>query len=76
MNQSQKQPVERLTYRLSELASAFGVSRRTIERERSAGRFPQPDLHIGRAPLWTKKAVNNWIEQGGGRHSKKHAERC
>jgi hypothetical protein len=48
MNQSQKVPVERLTYRMNELSSAL-------------------NFYIGRAPLWTKQAVNNWIEQGGHR---------
>ena len=41
----------RMALRLDELAASLGVSRRTIERERSAGRFPRPDLHIGKAPL-------------------------
>jgi predicted DNA-binding transcriptional regulator AlpA len=73
MNQIHKVPVERLTYRMSELASAFGVSRRTIERERSAGRFPKPNFYIGRAPLWTKEVISNWIEHGGT--SKKYAHK-
>ncbi len=33
---------ERLLYRLDEIAGLVGVSRRTIERQRSAGRFPPP----------------------------------
>ncbi len=33
-------PVDRMTLRLDEVAAALGVSRRVIERERSAGRFP------------------------------------
>jgi predicted DNA-binding transcriptional regulator AlpA len=59
--------VERLAYRLDEVAKALGVSRRLIERERSAGRFPRPDLTIGRAPLWTRETLTGWIAQGGGR---------
>jgi len=58
-------PVERLTYRLGEIAGALGVSRRTIERERAAGRFPRPDLQIGRAPLWTRETLLCWIAEGG-----------
>jgi hypothetical protein len=42
-----------------------GVSRRTIERERSAGRFPLPDLHIGKAPLWRPETIRRWVEGGG-----------
>ena len=70
-----RDPSGRLTYRLAELAQALGISRRTLERERSAGRFPAPDLHIGKAPLWRPGTVQAWIEaqsrkpsgQGGGR---------
>jgi hypothetical protein len=40
-------PVERLTYRLDELAAALGVSRRILERERSADRLLKPDIRIG-----------------------------
>jgi predicted DNA-binding transcriptional regulator AlpA len=55
----------RLTLRLDELAETLGVSRRTIERERSAGRFPAPDLHLGRAPLWRPETIRRWIDGGG-----------
>lgn len=75
MNRTQKQPVERLTYRIAEVSSALGISRRTIERERSAGRFPQPNLHIGKAPLWTRESLDKWIEQGGSCQSKIHTIR-
>ncbi len=57
--------VDRLTYRLDEVAASLGVSRRTIERERSAGRFPKPDRHIGRAPLWSRETLVRWIAEGG-----------
>ena len=55
----------RLTLRLDELAAALGVSRRAIERERSAGRFPRPDLTIGRMPLWRPATIRAWVERGG-----------
>jgi predicted DNA-binding transcriptional regulator AlpA len=55
----------RLALRLDELAAALGVSRRTVERERAAGRFPKPDLHIGRAPLWTPATIQRWVDGGG-----------
>jgi excisionase family DNA binding protein len=58
---------ERLTYRLDEVAKLLGVSRRTIERERAAGRFPKPDLWIGRTPLWRRETLVQWIAEGGGR---------
>lgn len=57
--------VERMALRLDELAQALGISRRAIERERSAGRFPRPDLTIGRMPLWRPETIRQWIEGGG-----------
>ena len=59
-------PTERLAYRLDELADALGVSRRTIERERSAGRFPKPCKILGkRTPLWSVQSIREWVEGGG-----------
>jgi predicted DNA-binding transcriptional regulator AlpA len=56
---------DRLALRLDEVARALGVSRRAIERERSAGRFPAPDLLIGRMPLWKPETIRQWVERGG-----------
>lgn len=58
--------VERLTLRINEVAEALGVSRSAIERERRAGRFPRPDLTVGRMPLWRPETIRAWIENGGG----------
>jgi predicted DNA-binding transcriptional regulator AlpA len=60
-------PPDRLTLRLNEVAQGLGVSRRSLERERAAGRFPPPDLTIGRMPLWRLESVREWVEEGGGR---------
>jgi predicted DNA-binding transcriptional regulator AlpA len=57
----------RLAYRLDEVAESLGVSRRTLERERSAGRFPPPDAKIGKAPLWRPESIECWLTEGGGR---------
>ena len=57
--------VDRLTYRLDEVASSLGVSRRALERERAAGRFPRPDVVVGRMPLWRPESVLAWVERGG-----------
>jgi hypothetical protein len=57
----------RLTLRLDELAAALGVSRRAIERERSAGRFSKPDAVIGRMPLWTPETIHQWLGGTSGR---------
>ncbi len=60
-----RNPAERLTFRLEDVVEALGVSRRTIERERSAGRFPMPDLHVGKMPLWKPETIRRWIDGGG-----------
>jgi predicted DNA-binding transcriptional regulator AlpA len=57
--------VERLALRLDEVARSLGIGRRTLERERSAGRFPAPDLLIGKAPLWRPETIRRWVEGGG-----------
>ncbi len=57
--------VERFTLRLDEVADALGISRRTIERERSAGRFPKPDCKIGKRPLWRPETIRAWVAKGG-----------
>ncbi len=59
--------VERLAYRIDEVADALGMSRRAIERERAAGRFPAPDAHFGKAPLWRPDTLRDWLDcQKGG----------
>jgi predicted DNA-binding transcriptional regulator AlpA len=58
-------PSGRLALRLAEVAESLGISRRTLERERSAGRFPPPDLHIGKAPLWKPETIRDWLDKGG-----------
>jgi predicted DNA-binding transcriptional regulator AlpA len=57
--------VERLAWRLDEVAATLGVSRSTIERERRAGRFPRPDLTVGKMPLWRPATIRRWVEEGG-----------
>ena len=62
-----KPPVERLALRIDEVADSLGMSRRAIERERSAGRFPAADLHIGKAPLWRVETIRDWLDSEKGR---------
>jgi hypothetical protein len=64
--QSDEKPrVERLTYRIEDLADALGVSRRFFERARAAGRLPKPDLRLGKVPLWRVETIRTWLERGG-----------
>jgi predicted DNA-binding transcriptional regulator AlpA len=56
---------EALLWRFNKVVDSTGMSRRTIERLRSAGRFPKPDLKIGKAPLWKPETIRRWIDEGG-----------
>lgn len=56
---------ERLTWGLDDIAELTGLNRRTLERLRSAGKFPPPDLRIGKRVLWRPETVRRWIEGGG-----------
>jgi hypothetical protein len=50
---------------LDDLARILRVSRRTLERDRSAGKMPKPDLHVGKMPRWRPETLRRWIDQGG-----------
>jgi predicted DNA-binding transcriptional regulator AlpA len=58
--------VELLTLRKRDVASAIGVSVRTLERLAAAGKFPTPDARCGKAPLWFPATISAWLEHGGG----------
>jgi predicted DNA-binding transcriptional regulator AlpA len=57
--------VQRLAWRLNEIADSLGLSRRTLERLRAGGRFPPPDLIVHRTPLWRADTIQAWLEDGG-----------
>ena len=59
-NSSESRPLERIAYRIADIAKVCGVSRRLIEAERSAGRLPRPDLKIGRVPIWRVETIKAW----------------
>jgi hypothetical protein len=65
LNRPPGPPVDRMALRIDEVADALGVSRRIIERERAAGRFPKPDLTIGKMPLWQPETIRSFVEGGG-----------
>jgi predicted DNA-binding transcriptional regulator AlpA len=59
------QPVrlaDRLTWGLDDITALTGLSRRTLERERSAGNFPPPDIRVGRRVLWRPETIHRWID--------------
>jgi predicted DNA-binding transcriptional regulator AlpA len=52
--------------RMADLARVLNCSRRGVERMRSAGRLPAPDLYVGnRSPRWKPATLREWIEKGG-----------
>jgi predicted DNA-binding transcriptional regulator AlpA len=57
--------IQPITLRLDQVARSLGIARRTLERERSAGRFPKEDLTIGRMPLWRPATIERWVDSGG-----------
>ena len=63
-----KPPVERLAYRIDEVADSLGMSRRAIEREQSAGRFPAPTRTSARSPSGgpTRFTIGSMPEKGDG----------
>jgi hypothetical protein len=65
LERQHKPPVERLALRFDEVAAVLGVSRRLLERERAAGRFPAADRTVGRVPLWKCETVRDWLDRGG-----------
>jgi hypothetical protein len=53
--------IKRLLWRLDQIAHVLSISRRVLERERSAGRFPAPNLIFGRMHLWQPERIQGWI---------------
>lgn len=56
---------DRLLWGLGDIAGLLGLNRRTLERLRSSGRFPAPDIKVGKRPLWRPATVHRWVEGGG-----------
>jgi hypothetical protein len=52
--EARSQPqLEPIAYRKRDAAKLCSISPRLLERLLSAGKFPKPDAHAGRCPLWT-----------------------
>jgi len=50
---------------IDDLARILLCSRRLVERMRSAGKIPKPDIRIGKMPRWRAETIREWIESGG-----------
>jgi predicted DNA-binding transcriptional regulator AlpA len=51
----------RILYRKSEVAKACGISTRTLDRLRSSGQFPRPDVSTGGLRLWRRDTIERYI---------------
>ncbi len=52
--------------RVDQLAEVLNCSRREVERMRSRGRLPRPDVLVGcRSPRWSPATIRRWVESGG-----------
>jgi predicted DNA-binding transcriptional regulator AlpA len=60
---------ERLAWDLNDLEALTGISRRSWERWKSAGKLPRP-IRIGRRVLWPSESIRRWLqEQAAGREA-------
>jgi predicted DNA-binding transcriptional regulator AlpA len=50
---------------IDDLAALLSCSRRLVERMRSAGKVPKPDIHVGKCPRWKPATIRAWIDRGG-----------
>jgi hypothetical protein len=57
--------LEPMLWNFALVCGRLGIPRRTLERARAAGRFPKPDIHIGKRPMWRPATIIAWIENGG-----------
>jgi hypothetical protein len=48
-----------------DLARALRVSLPLLDRLRSAGRLPKPDVVLSRSPRWRVQTFRAWLEKGG-----------
>ena len=50
---------------IDDLAALLSCSRRLVERMRSGGKVPRPDMHVGRCPRWKAATIRAWIKRNG-----------
>jgi hypothetical protein len=50
---------------IDDIGVYLDVSRRAVERLKSAGRLPRPTVVIGRMPRWEAQSIWDWARRGG-----------
>jgi predicted DNA-binding transcriptional regulator AlpA len=58
-------PHDMLGWDLDLISTLTTFSRRLLERELAAGRFPPPSARCGRRMAWRPSTVIAWMEKGG-----------
>jgi predicted DNA-binding transcriptional regulator AlpA len=54
--------------KVNDVTTLARISRRELDRMRSAGAFPAPDVWIGvRSPRWKAETFEAWVAKGGAR---------
>ncbi len=46
----------------TDICRILACSQRSLDRLRSAGRLPRPDMFIGRSPRWRPDTIRQWID--------------
>ena len=54
---------------IDDLAAFLNCSRRLVERMRSAGKVPKPDIKIGKMPQWKPKTICPRLAPPRGNHA-------
>ena len=56
------------------VSAALGVTLETLRKWRAEGKFPPPDIRIGRIPRWHPSTIDAWVQAGGLLPFSKEAE--
>ena len=55
----------------AEICDRFGIARRTLQTWRQIGKFPSPDLAIGKTIRWRRSTVENWLTENGNSNGRR-----
>ena len=47
-------------YTIPEIARLYGIGEKTITSYKARGQMPQPDLQVGRTPVWKLSTLIAW----------------
>jgi predicted DNA-binding transcriptional regulator AlpA len=64
---AESQALPRLLWGWPEVTQATGIPKRTLQKELSAKRFPEPARRVGKRPYWLPRDVTRWAENESGK---------